>query len=359
MARGYRPVARDQEFLLPPNMIDWLPEDHLVWFVIEVVEQLDTTAFHANRKLGGAGRQAYDPDMLLALLIYAYASGQRSSRRIEQLCSEHVAFRVLCAQDAPDHTSIARFRAAHQDAFTGLFAQVLALCSAAGMVKVGVVSIDGSKIAANASRGANRSAESVGREVERISREVAETVVAEAVAIDAAEAPNRAVQPVAAAARAVMGCLTSSPVTVAGRPTSPKPLPNSTAAATRTRMPMPPIGRLLRSTWLASKPGARSDTDREMWTLCATTKPEFNAARTVLRRSKASQALLLPKPAAMPAPSSRPPRKPWTRSRQTSLPDISPTCAAGRPSGVTFGPDAHTPAAACQIRSTPPTPIPG
>lgn len=187
MARGYRPVVRDQQFLLPPNMIDWLPEDHLAWFVIEVVEQLDTTAFHANRKLGGVGRQGYDPDMLLALLIYAYASGQRSSRRIEQLCADHVAFRVLCAQDAPDHCSIARFRAAHQDAFTGLFAQVLALCSAAGMVKVGVISIDGSKIAANASRGANRSPESVGREVERISREIAQTVVAEAVATDAAE----------------------------------------------------------------------------------------------------------------------------------------------------------------------------
>ncbi|WP_441964846.1 transposase [Mycolicibacterium houstonense] len=164
-----------------------MPEDHLVWFVIEVVEQLDTTSFHANRKLGGAGRRAYDPDMLLALLIYAYASGERSSRRIERLCSDHVAFRVLCAQDAPDHTSIARFRAAHQDAFIALFAQVLALCSAAGMVKVGVVSIDGSKIAANASRGANRSPESVGREVERISAQIAQTVVGEAVAIDAAE----------------------------------------------------------------------------------------------------------------------------------------------------------------------------
>ncbi|OLP00082.1 hypothetical protein BVU76_22140 [Mycolicibacterium porcinum] len=180
-------MSRDQRFLLPPDMIDWLPEDHLVWFVIEVVEQLDTTAFHANRKLGGAGRRAYDPDMLLALLIYAYASGERSSRRIERLCSDHVAFRVLCAQDCPDHTSIARFRAAHQDAFTGLFAQVLALCSAAGMVKVGVVSIDGSKIAANASRGANRSPESVQREVERISHQIAQTVVSEAVAIDAAE----------------------------------------------------------------------------------------------------------------------------------------------------------------------------
>jgi transposase len=188
-------VVRDQQFLLPPNMIDWLPEDHLVWFVIEVVEQLDTTAFHANRKLGRAGRQAYDPDMLLALLIYAYASGERSSRRIERLCSDHVAFRVLCAQDAPDHSSIARFRAEHQDAFTGLFAQVLQLCSAAGMVKVGVVSIDGSKIAANASRGANRSPASVQREVERISRQIAETAVSEAVATDAAEDAEQARRP--------------------------------------------------------------------------------------------------------------------------------------------------------------------
>ncbi|BBZ55918.1 hypothetical protein MPHO_29100 [Mycolicibacterium phocaicum] len=180
-------MVRDQQFLLPPNMIDWLPEDHLVWFVIEVVKALDTAAFHANRKLGGAGRRAYDPDMLLALLIYAYASGERSSRRIEQLCVDHVAFRVLCAQDAPDHSAIARFRATHQDAFTSLFAQVLALCSAQGMVKVGVVSIDGSKIAANASRGANRSSESVQREVERISAQIAQTVVDEAVATDAAE----------------------------------------------------------------------------------------------------------------------------------------------------------------------------
>lgn len=187
MARGYRPVDRDQQFLLPPDMADWLPEDHLVWFVIDVVDRLDTTAFHATRKLGGVGRRGYDPDMLLALLIYAYASGERSSRRIEQLCTDHVAFRVLCAQDAPDHTAIARFRATHHHLFEDVFAQVLQLCSAAGMVKVGVVSIDGTKIAANASRGANRSPESVAREVERLSQEVAASVVSEAAAVDAAE----------------------------------------------------------------------------------------------------------------------------------------------------------------------------
>ena len=85
MARSYRPVIRDQEFLLPPNMADWLPKDHLVWFVLDVVDQLDTTGFHRTRRTGGVGRQGYDPDLLLGLLIYAYAVGERSSRRIERL----------------------------------------------------------------------------------------------------------------------------------------------------------------------------------------------------------------------------------------------------------------------------------
>lgn len=168
MARSYRPVIRDQEFLLPPNMADWLPEDHLVWFVLDVVDQLDTTVFHAGRRTGGVGRQGYDPDMLLALLVYAYAVGERSSRRIERLCVDHVAFRVLCGQDGPDHSTIARFRAEHEEGFADLFAQVLQLCAAAGMVKVGVVSIDGTKIAANASKGANRSRDAVREEARRI-----------------------------------------------------------------------------------------------------------------------------------------------------------------------------------------------
>ncbi len=183
MARFYRPVIRDQEFLLPPNMADWLPEDHLVWFVLEVVGQLDTTVFHARRRTGGVGRQGYDPDMLLALLIYSYAVGERSSRRIERLCGDHVAFRVLCGQDAPDHSTIARFRAEHREGFADLFAQVLRLCSAAGMVKVGVIAIDGTKIAANASRSANRSVDWVREEAQRI----ADAVIADADAIDAAE----------------------------------------------------------------------------------------------------------------------------------------------------------------------------
>lgn len=168
---------------MPPNMADWLGEDHLVWFVLDVVARLDTSVFHARSRLGGAGRSGYDPDMLLGLLIFAYAVGERSSRRIERLCTDHVAFRVACAGDVPDHTTISRFRAEHQEAFTDVFAQVLRLCSVAGMVKVGTIAIDGTKIAANASRGANRSAATVREEARRI----AEEILAQAAVTDTAE----------------------------------------------------------------------------------------------------------------------------------------------------------------------------
>jgi transposase len=183
MVRGYRRVERDQQFLLPPNMADWLAGDHLVWFVLDAVERLDTSAFHHRRRTGGVGRAAYDPDMLVALLIYAYACGQRSSRRIERLCADHVAYRVLCAQDAPDHTTIARFRAEHDDAFIDLFAGVLRLCAQAGMVRIESIAIDGTKIAANASMSANRSHKWVREQARRI----AEEAVRDAAAVDAAE----------------------------------------------------------------------------------------------------------------------------------------------------------------------------
>lgn len=168
---------------MPPNMAEWLPLEHLVWFVIEVIDQMDTGRFHRLSQRGGVGRQGYDPDMLLTLLVYAYACGERSSRRIERLCVDHVAFRVACGDDAPDHTRIARFRAAHQDEFAEVFAQVLRLCARQGMGKFGTIAIDGTKIAANASRGANRSPDTVRAEARRI----AEDIVAEATATDLAE----------------------------------------------------------------------------------------------------------------------------------------------------------------------------
>ncbi|WP_030470291.1 transposase [Lentzea aerocolonigenes] len=179
MAKGFRPVDRDQQFLMPPDMREWLPADHLVWFVLDVVERLDLTAFRARHRLGGVGHEAYDPAMLLALLIYAYAVGERSSRRIQPLCGTDVAFRVICAQDVPDHTTIARFRQAHVEAFDEVFAQVLRLCARAGMGRLSTVAIDGTKIAANASIDASHGVDWF--------REQARTISAQAAAVDAAE----------------------------------------------------------------------------------------------------------------------------------------------------------------------------
>lgn len=156
MARTYRPVDRDQEFLLPPNMMEWLSDEHLVWFVIEAVKRLDTAAFHRLAKLGGVGRRGYDPDMLLTLFVYAMAYGVSSSRRIERLCHTDVAFRVICAQDAPDHTVLARFRQNHQDALAALLTESLVLAAELGMVCLGTVALDGTKIAGNASKDVNR-----------------------------------------------------------------------------------------------------------------------------------------------------------------------------------------------------------
>jgi transposase len=156
MAMGYRPVDRDQMFLLPPDMREWLPARHFVWFLLAVLDELDVSPFEASRRLGSVGRQGYDPRMLLALLIYAYATGQRSSRRIEDLCVTDVAFRVICAQDVPDHSTIARFRKENREALAALFVQVLELAGESGLGRVGVVAVDGTRIAANASYGANR-----------------------------------------------------------------------------------------------------------------------------------------------------------------------------------------------------------
>src|SRR6202034_3563202 len=165
MAFSYRRVDRSQPFLLPPDMRDWLPEGHLVWFVLDVVARVDTQALHAAHPNDGVGRRAYDPDMLLALLVYAYCSGVRSSRTIERLCEVNVAYRVICAGDRPDHTTIARFRQAHEVMAQRLFVDVLAICAAAGLAKVGVVAVDGTKMAGDASLNANRSRAQVEAEV--------------------------------------------------------------------------------------------------------------------------------------------------------------------------------------------------
>src|SRR5580693_4120126 len=156
MAKTYRRVDRDQAFLLPPDMREWLPASHAMWLVIEAVRLLDTSVFHARRRTGGAGAAGYDPDMMLTLLIWAYANGITSSRRIERLCQQDVAFRVICAGHLPDHVTIARFRQQFAVTAASLFAQVLLLCARLGMGQVGVVALDGTKVGANASKDANR-----------------------------------------------------------------------------------------------------------------------------------------------------------------------------------------------------------
>jgi len=156
MAKGYRPVDRDQPFLFPPDMREWLPGDHPVWLVIRAVGLMDTSAFHAGRRTGGAGTAGYDPDMLVTVLVWAYAHRVTSSREIEGLCRTDVAFRVICGGNLPDHSTVARFRKDFPGLVEEFFAQVLILCARLGMGRLGTVALDGMKIAASASKAANR-----------------------------------------------------------------------------------------------------------------------------------------------------------------------------------------------------------
>lgn len=180
MAKQYRPVDRDQPFLLPPDIREWLPPGHPVHLVITAVEDhLDTSAFHARRKTGGAGTAGYDPDMLATVLVWAYAHGITSSRRIEELCRTDVAFRLICAGNLPDHSTFARFRSDFPDATAAFFTEVLILCARLGMGRLGTVALDGMKIAADASKAANRTEDGL--------RKLAEEAVAAHAAADAAE----------------------------------------------------------------------------------------------------------------------------------------------------------------------------
>ena len=176
MAQNFLPCDRDQELLLPPSLREWLPEDHLAWFVLESVAELDLEVFYAAYRGDGWGAAAHDPQMMVALLVYAYSIGVRSARGIERRCREDVAFRVITANQVPDHATIARFRARHERAIAELFGGVLELCARAGLVKVGIVAVDGTKIAAAATHHATRSYE-----------QIAEEILAEAAGTDAAE----------------------------------------------------------------------------------------------------------------------------------------------------------------------------
>jgi transposase len=174
MAYNFLRGDRDQPFLLPPDLCDWLPQGHLAWFILDVVDQLDLASFYRAHRDDGHGHPAYDPKTLLGVLLYGYCIGVRSSRQLERRLNEDIAFRVLAANQTPDHVTIARFRARHEAALAGFLVQSLKLCAAVGMLRVGTVALDGTKLAANAADKANRNHDQLEEEVAEILRQAAD-----------------------------------------------------------------------------------------------------------------------------------------------------------------------------------------
>ena len=152
MSKRFRVCSLDQQFLMPPSLQDWLPENHLARFIADVVNELDLSSIYAEyERKDGRGLSAYHPLLITRLLLYGYCIGTTSSRKIEQATHDNIAFRYLSADQHPDHDTLAAFRQQHLEALAGLFVQALRLCQKAGLVKLGNVAIDGTKIKANAS----------------------------------------------------------------------------------------------------------------------------------------------------------------------------------------------------------------
>jgi transposase len=182
----FRPYNFDQLLLLPPDITHWLPQDHLVYFVRDVVGQMDLSAIYASYDGSQGGYPPYHPEMMVALLIYAYCVGVASSRKIEKATYELIPFRVLTADQHPDHDTIAEFRRRHLEALAALFVQVLRLCQKAGLVKLGHVSLDGTKVRANASKHKAMSYARMERSVVELEAEV-KRLLSEAEATDEVE----------------------------------------------------------------------------------------------------------------------------------------------------------------------------
>ncbi len=182
---------RDQPLLLPVDMREWLPEDDLAFVVLDAVATLDLGEFRRRYRADGHGRAAFDPEMMVALVLYGYCQGERSSRVIEKRCVRDVGYRVIAGGLQPDHATIARFRAKHEMALGGLFSQVLRLLAAEGMVSLGTLSLDGTKLAGNAAQKANRALPQI------------EKLLAEAAAADAADDARHGDNPPPATPRAL------------------------------------------------------------------------------------------------------------------------------------------------------------
>lgn len=185
-SKVFRRYDPDQSFLMPPSLDDWLPKEHTARFVAEVVDELLDLSVVYDSYVEAAGAPPYDPTMMLKLLLYAYSTGVTSSREMERRCHIDVAFRWLSANNAPDYRSIARFRRRHLAALDDLFTQVLVLCSEAGLVTLGRVALDGTKLRASASRHKAMSYGRLGPRITQLEAEVA-AILAEAEAVDRAE----------------------------------------------------------------------------------------------------------------------------------------------------------------------------
>jgi transposase len=171
VAYNLLPYDREQAYLMPPSLRDWLGEGHLAWFILDAVEGMELSEFYAAYRKDGWGAAAYDPAMMAAVLLYAYCRGLRSSRRIARALEEDVSFRVVAANQQPDFRTLCRFRGEHEGALERLFVEVLGLCREAGLVKLGVVALDGTKVAANAALEANRTYDAIEEEVQKMLEE--------------------------------------------------------------------------------------------------------------------------------------------------------------------------------------------
>jgi transposase len=165
MPQNFIDCGREQVFLMPPDVRDWPPEGHLAWFVLDAVEAMDLTGFYASYRQDGHGRAAYEPSMMVALLLYAYARGVRSSRAVERACEEDIAYRVIAANQRPDHATLARFMERHEEALAGLFSEGPRALRRGRPGEGWVIAIDGTKLAANASRDADRDYDQIAREI--------------------------------------------------------------------------------------------------------------------------------------------------------------------------------------------------
>ena len=176
----------DQGFLLPPDMRDWLDPGHLAFFVMDAVDQFDLSGFESGYRSDGRGGAAYAPKVMVRLLLFAYCEGVRSSRQIERRCVRDVAYRVLAGNRVPDHATIARFRDRHRQVLPAVFVQVLRLCADAGLLRVGLLALDGTKLQADASSFQNYDRDRLEKAIGELEKQLQQMLV-EATGQDAAE----------------------------------------------------------------------------------------------------------------------------------------------------------------------------